>query len=232
MRKAILLLLFSFLFYQSSVGQVKVAGAMKRIMQQGNLEATVLLDTLLSTDHLYALGAAAGLKGEIMIIDSKAYHTFVDNDKIITSNEKNIKASMLVYATVQQWSGSMSGNDIKNIKDLEVAIEALAGKHGIDIARPFPFIIKIMQGMVAYHVIDWREGVPHTADTHKQYSKKGSFQNEELLLLGFFSKTHQGVFTHHASSIHAHVINKDCSVVGHVDDVEWLTFDLLLPVSN
>lgn len=230
MWKTIIFSLFFLLINEFSVGQVKVAGAMKRIMQQGNLEATVLLDTLLPNDHLYGLGAAADLKGEIMIIEGRPYCTFVDKDKIVTHGQKNITASMLVYATVQQWSGLIQGNETKNLKDLEVAIETLAKQNSVDITRPFPFIIKIKQGTVAYHVIDWRDNVPHTADTHKQYSKTGSFHNEELLLLGFFSKNHQGVFTHHASSIHAHVINKDHTIVGHVDDAEFLTFDLLLPV--
>ena len=52
------------------VPEVKVSGAMKNIMMQGDLSAHINLDTLNKT-HLFGLGPAASLKGEIMILDGK-----------------------------------------------------------------------------------------------------------------------------------------------------------------
>jgi alpha-acetolactate decarboxylase len=47
----------------------------------------------------------------------------------------------------------------------------------------------------------------------------GTLAEASGTLVGFFSKTHQGVFTHLGSNTHLHVVAPDAKVSGHVDAV-------------
>ena len=47
-------------------------------------------------------------------------------------------------------------------------------------------------------------------------------KNQEAEIIGFFSTNHEGVFTHHDSNIHLHLITKDLSMMGHLDEIESL----------
>jgi len=53
--------------------------------------------------------------------------------------------------------------------------------------------------------------------------------NEEVEIVGFFSTEHQGVFTHHDSFLHMHLITKDKSLMGHLDELELDKVTLYLP---
>ena len=44
--------------------------------------------------------------------------------------------------------------------------------------------------------------------------------DEDVAILGFFSTAHQGIFTHHDSYVHMHLITKDASKMGHLDELE------------
>ena len=53
--------------------------------------------------------------------------------------------------------------------------------------------------------------------------------NEEAEIIGFFSKEHQGIFTHHDSFLHVHLITKDETKMGHLDELEIDQMKLYLP---
>jgi len=38
-------------------------------------------------------------------------------------------------------------------------------------------------------------------------------------MIGFFSTKHKGVFTHHGSFLHMHLISEDESKMGHLDNL-------------
>ena len=59
-----------------------------------------------------------------------------------------------------------------------------------------------------------------------------SLTNETVDIIGFFSTQHQGVFTHHDSYVHMHLITQDEKQMGHLDHVEIIPADisLFLPV--
>ena len=58
---------------------------------------------------------------------------------------------------------------------------------------------------------------------------KYELNNEESEIIGFFPTEHKGVFTHQDSFIHMHVILKDESKMGHLDELEIGKLKLYLP---
>jgi len=50
-------------------------------------------------------------------------------------------------------------------------------------------------------------------------------------LIGFFSRNHKAVFTHHDSFFHAHFISDDREVLGHIDELNLDSSQIKLQVS-
>ena len=111
------------LFFLPLPVEVKTAGELKKIMREGNLSAHISLDTLLTNPHMYGLGPADGIKGELLIIDSKAFWCKVENEKINTSMNNNAKAAMLVYAQVLAWKSVTITDEVKDYAALEKLVE-------------------------------------------------------------------------------------------------------------
>ena len=219
------------LFFLPLPVEVKTAGELKKIMREGNLSAHISLDTLLTNPHMYGLGPADGIKGELLIIDSKAFWCKVENEKINTSMNNNAKAAMLVYAQVPAWKSVTITDEVKDYAALEKLVEKFSLQNGQSLDIPFPFMIKGIANSASWHVINWKEGVTHTFDNHKQFAKYGSFNNEEVTILGFYSNKHHSIFTHHTTNMHIHVTDKKNTTVGHLEEILAAanTLTLLIP---
>jgi acetolactate decarboxylase len=48
-------------------------------------------------------------------------------------------------------------------------------------------------------------------------------------IVGFFSREHQGIFTHHDTFMHLHLLCKSQNLMGHLDAVRFSRMQLLLP---
>lgn len=209
-----------FLFIPTlSFAQVQVAGEMRRIMQLNDLSATVDLDSL-QPSGLYALGAAEGLKGEIIILNGKGYITSLVNGIPSTRSASKARGAMVVFDHIPSWKITQHQNAIQNLNELEKFLEHHVQQTGRPTSEPFAFLLTTSTSNVTYHVIDWVNGTPHSAATHKQFALKGELENQPVTILGFYSNQHQGVFTHHDSKIHLHVITENKDLVGHVDQLE------------
>ncbi len=199
--------------------EVKVSGAMKNVMMNGDLSAHADIDTLNKT-HLYGLGPVAELKGEIMILDGKVYTTAKDSTKFLNQQNKVSKAALLVYSNVEKWRAISINLTINSYTELEKLVETTAKDNGYDTELPFAFKINAAPVKVAYHVIDWKKGVEHTMENHKQFAYAGEIANVPLSMLGFYSKHHQSIFTHHTTFMHVHILDEKTNTVGHLDDLE------------
>jgi len=58
------------------------------------------------------------------------------------------------------------------------------------------------------------------------------FKNVSGSLIGFFSRNHKAVFTHHDSFFHAHFISDDRQVLGHIDELKFNASKVTLKVSK
>ncbi|MEQ9424311.1 MAG: acetolactate decarboxylase [Cyclobacteriaceae bacterium] len=221
MRKCLHLLAVSFLSctYAQELPVVSSIGELRQIMHQGQFEARVKLDTLVKKGT-YGVGALDSLSGELFVIDGEVFRSEVENNSVITRRDQSSKATLFVYSKVISWDTL----EFSGISDLETAL----GKTG-DLSTPFAFQL-IGDAIVDYHVINFD---PITTDLaqHKDGAYAGSFKSEPVTILGFYSKNAKGVYTHHDSNLHMHVINADKSIMGHVDDIDIKngTFKLLTP---
>lgn len=208
--------------------QVHHYGALKDIMS-GNISATFDLDGLADKEHIYALGAVSGLKGEIQIFDGSPIISSVKNMEIEISETFDDKASLLVYSQVESWQGFDVSKRIE-MNDLEKVIYKMADSAGINTRAPFPFLIEGTIEKLDWHIIDWKEGDSiHTHKKHKESGKNGILSSSEVVILGFYSKKHKAIFTHHSTDMHLHFKTKDDSLAGHVDDVILKTARIKLP---
>ncbi|MEQ8905328.1 acetolactate decarboxylase [Ekhidna sp.] len=198
---------------------VKNIGELRKIMHQGEFQARVSLDTL-AKKELYGLGALDTLSGEVLVIDGEVFRSYVKNDTLITQTDQSAKATLFVYASVTAWDTI----DFSSISDIEIQLEKSQ-----DLSKAFPFIL-LGSPSVDYHVINF-DSENGDISKHKEGAFRGSFSNEPLTILGFYSKEAKGIYTHHDSNLHMHVINADETIMGHVDrlDLEDKMFQLLTP---
>jgi len=131
---------------------VEYSGALRTIMS-GNIQPVISLDTLSEKKHLYALGAVDNLKGEIQIFDGKPSNSFVIDNSMHIKDSYSLKASLLVYAEVEEWNTFQIENS-KIKSDLEEVIFERATNSGINTEEPFPFLLEGTIASVDWHVIN------------------------------------------------------------------------------
>jgi acetolactate decarboxylase len=223
-------LFFSSTGYAQQQPEVSYFGELRKVMQEGDLSAVVSLDTMGIDVKTYGLGVAANLEGEIIVVEGKCYRSMIENGEVVTQEGASAAASMVVFSEMESFKTITETASINSLKELAARVQPIANANRIDGNMPFPFLLKITKGKVNYHIINWQQGVPHTPSNHKQFAKFGVFKDEEVLIVGFYSRQHAGIFTQHGSALHLHVINKSRSIVGHVDSLELTNgCQILLP---
>jgi acetolactate decarboxylase len=204
--------------------QVEHKGALQNIMHEGDISATANLKDFENHKGLYALGAVESLKGEILILDGVPY---ISSCEIIDSVKTNVikssfdaQAALLVYSQVNNWIDIKIPFDVITYKQLEDFIHAEAKHQGIDIDKPFPFLIEGNFDSFDWHVIDWEKGdMEHSHEKHIQAGLHGTKHNTKGIVLGFYSNKHHAIYTHHTTNMHLHIKTDDNKLVGHVDDL-------------
>jgi acetolactate decarboxylase len=200
------------------VTEVKHSGALRTIMS-GNLQSVISLDTLSEMKNLYALGAVDNLKGEIQIFNSQPSNSFVLDSSLNTNDSYNLKAALLVYAEVEAWN-SFQIDNIETKNDLEQQIFEFEKNNGINIEKPFPFLLEGTVGSVDWHFINWKDGdTIHNHKKHKESGLNGTLKDREVKIIGFYSTKQKAVFTHHTTNMHMHFKTDDHTIAGHIDDL-------------
>jgi len=213
---ALLLFLAHTSFAQLPV--VRHTGAMSQ-MGKDNFKATVLLDTLPARKNLFGIGPYGKMQGEITVLDGKPYLSQVQADGTATISQNwQAEAPFFVYASVPRWKSYQLNVEIKNINELQRAIEELATQNGYGLSTPFPFRINGTFTELTTHVV-----TPRSADVagYKpgRNQENYSLSKEKGELLGFYSQQHQGIYTHKDAYIHVHFINSKKTIMGHVDKI-------------
>ncbi|HYF03438.1 MAG TPA: acetolactate decarboxylase [Patescibacteria group bacterium] len=200
------------------VNAVRVSGAMKNVMRNGQLHGTIALDTISNREKLIGLGPVELLKGEITVIDGKSYVSKVTGESSMRVEETfTVKAPFFVYAEVEKWKETALPDSIITLLQVENYLGSLPEK----VNRPFAFKISATVESAAIHVVNLPEGasVQSPEDAH-QGQRNFEIYNESVDMAGFFSTEHKAVFTHHDTFIHVHLITKDRAKMGHLDDVK------------
>lgn len=210
--------------------KVEHYGALRNMMHRGDITAKVDLRDLADRPHLYALGAVAQLKGEVLVLGGEAFIAKAMDGQVSLDTTMHHEAALLVTAEVAEWKSYPLPDEDLTKDALQTFIATQAEAHGLDPSGPFPFMIK---GMTSFdwHVIDWPEGDrEHSHEKHVTSGPHGHQDSTEVQILGFYSDHHHAVFTHHSTNLHMHVLTNDHTLAGHVDDlVVHRGAELLLP---
>lgn len=207
---------------------VKVVGAMKNVMWKGELESRIHLDTISNKKGLYGLGPESFLAGEILINEGQSYVSKVISDSTM-SVQKTFEASapFFVYAHVHKWQEIDLPVSIKTLPELEKFINDKTADH----KKPFAFKLSGKIANAVIHIQNLPKGTKVSSpDEAHQGQVKYQLQDETVNIIGFFSTKHKGIFTHHDSFLHMHLITEDESKMGHLDELEIDKMKLYLPL--
>jgi acetolactate decarboxylase len=202
---------------QCLTGKVHISGEMRNVMWKGQLEGNILLDTIANKSNVVGLGPLEYLGGEIIVIDGKSYKSMVLSDSRMEVVETfNIKAPFFAHANISNWSEELLDVDIQTIQQLESFLDnKMSGS-----SQPFMFKLAGFVREATIHVVNLPVStkVSSPDDAHKGLVKY-QMENQEAEIVGFFSKEHKGIFTHHDTYLHMHLMTKDKQMMGHLEEL-------------
>lgn len=196
---------------------VKISGAMRNVMRKGELGGVIRLDTIADRKGLFGIGPVSYLRGELLINDGKSYRSVVTSDSTMRVDATfDVEAPFFVYGNATDWEVTDLPRDVKSAGSLEKYINDRAQETDL------PFIFKLTGRVesAVIHVQNLPEGstVSSPAEAH-QGQVNYQIIDRDVEIVGFYSRNHQGVFTHHDSFVHLHLITADEAMMGHLDEV-------------
>lgn len=206
---------------------LQIAGAMRNVMWKGELRGIIQLDTIKPRKGLYGLGPLSHLSGELLIDNGQVYISKVGSDsslRVILSDTAS--APFFVYGWVTEWDTIQLPTEIKNIRQLEEFVDQQTQTK----QRPFPFKLHGRVNQAGIHVQNLPLGTTVSSPKEAHSGQVWyDLQDTDATIIGFFSTEHQGVFTHHDTYLHLHLLTADKQMMGHLDRVEMGSMQLLLP---
>jgi acetolactate decarboxylase len=199
--------------------EVKSAGELRKILLDADLSTKIRLDTL-PHRNLFAIGLVDSLQGEISVIIGKGLISSIKDTYIKTDTSLNYGATLLVYTYVKNWKVITIEQEVNGLEALELLVKRLASENEIDVTKPFPFMVKTWVKNMSCRVIDWQSGILHTPDTHSQFAHELWYSASTIMLAGFYSENHQGIYTNINRKIVAQAITTDPMTSGHLESIE------------
>lgn len=225
----LLVLMYSCALDETRNHEVKSISAMKNVMWNGELEAKIKFDTILPQKGLYGLGPLENLAGEITILDGVAYVSKIDDDQQIKVDiNNNVGAPFFVYSVSKDFESLKLPKDVVDLKTLDSYLQEYH-----DSNTDFLFKLDGKMEFTKIHVQNLKPNtkVSSPEEAHaKQVNIKLNSINAELI--GFYSNSAHGVFTHHDTNIHTHLITKDKKYMGHCDELKFNPKQVKLYISK
>jgi hypothetical protein len=169
---------------------------------------------------LYAVGALAGMKGEVTVIGGQTWLSYGEDGRarIEKPPVPQESAALLVSAKVPAWR-VLTFEYAVGSDDLDEMIATLARKAGLEPASArFPFVLEGNFRELEWHVLAGPPpaGADSPAD-HLSGATQLRLDRASGTILGFYSASDEGVFTHAGSKTHLHVVLPQPLASGHVD---------------
>ncbi|MBI5635300.1 MAG: hypothetical protein HZA15_17675 [Nitrospirae bacterium] len=215
----------------ASEGLVEYAGAQKNIFATGKAESVMSLRALEGRESLFAIGPVEGLDGEITIFESKPYISKVRGNDYEVDHTLNHGAIFLVWANQSEWSDVPIPVTVKGYVDLQKFVRTEAQAAGIDVSKPFPFLLAGTPAEIKWHInVDRTGGKPITNELFVKSKAPFITKNEPVDIIGFYSVSHSGVFNSQyapaikegsgmKNTIHIHLVSRTSKAAGHIDDL-------------
>jgi acetolactate decarboxylase len=212
-------------------GLVEFSGAQKAIFATGKADRVLTLNSLADRKGLFAVGPVEGLDGEITIFDSKPYITKVRGADFVVDHTLNHGAIFLVWTEAAAWRDVPVPDAITSYTDLQRFVKAQATSAGIDVTKPFPFLLTGTPLTVKWHInVDKSDGKPITQELFAKSKAGYVLTGESADIIGFFSENHHGIFisqlapaikpdTGLKNALHLHFVSRASKASGHIDDL-------------
>ena len=212
-------------------GLIEYIGAQKDIFKTGKASSVISLESLANRPGLFAVGPIDGLDGEITIFDSKPYITQVRGADFVMDNTFKHGAFFLVWTEQTKWQDVPVPATVKGYVDLQQFVKVQAQAAGIDVTKPFPFLLAGTPVEIKWHInVDRTEGKPITNELFLKSKEPFVTKNEPVDIIGFYAEHHAGVFlpssnpafmegTGVQNAIHIHLVSKTGKAAGHIDNI-------------
>jgi alpha-acetolactate decarboxylase len=192
--------------------QLVQIGEMHEVIGKQQHQGRVNLAELIAKPHFYGVGALAGLRGEISILDSRVTATEVDVQRQPVSlgdAAVDQQATLVIGAYVDAWT-EIPINKSLDDGELDAFIDAQLSEHGFDPARPCIFMVRGQFARADLHVINGacpmhaRIRQLEIPTATKPY--KVTLENVSGRVVGIFAKDAVGKITHPATRTHKHLV--------------------------
>jgi acetolactate decarboxylase len=209
-----------------STNEVRIAGAMRNVMWKGQLEGTIALDSLSGNGNYYGVGPLEFLSGELLMVNGKIFVSTVLSDSTMKVVEDNqAKAPFFVYAAVPQWKEVKLPDSVTNLKMLDSYLLNFIDAD----KKPFAFKLEGKIDQAVIHIVNLPAGTQVSSPEQAHQGQINyTLKDEQVYMIGFFSTKHKGIFTHHDSNTHIHLITSDHLIMGHVDKASFTAKSLKL----
>ena len=213
----------------TSKSSVKVVGEMKDVMWKGDLKGKIATDSL-NSKETYGLGPIEFLKGEIVVFEGQSYVSkVVDSILHKVSKVPSVSAPFFVYSSNSDLKIVKFNRENYTLKELEEYVNLVYK----DYDQPLLIRIDGVFEDIKLHSVNLPEGKKVSSpDQAHQGLTQYYFKNISGSLIGFFSRHHKAVFTHHDSFFHSHFISDDRKVLGHIDETNFNSTNVTLKVSK
>jgi acetolactate decarboxylase len=174
---------------------VEYVGAQKTIFTTGRADRTFSLKSLAGRRGIYAVGAMEGLDGEITIFDSQPYVSKMRGAGYVVDHTYAHGAIFLVWTERAAWADVPIPATVKSYRDLQEFVKREAVAAGIDVTKPFPFLLSGTPAEVKWHInVDRTEGKRITPELFATSKISYVLRAEAVDIVGFYSTAHPGVF--------------------------------------
>ena len=222
-------LLFVSCTKSTNTSSIKVVGEMRDVMWKGDLKGKIATDSL-NNKETYGLGPIEFLKGEIVVFEGQTYVSkVIDSVSHQVTKIPSVRAPFFVYSTNSDLKVVEFNRENFTLKELEEYINSVYK----DYDQPLLIRIDGLFDNIKVHSVNLPEGKKVSSpDEAHQGLTQYDFKNISGSLIGFFSRNHKAVFTHHDSFFHAHFISDDRKVLGHIDETDFNSSKVTLKVSK
>jgi hypothetical protein len=198
-------------------------GTMREALREGRSEGRVDLQEL-GGEGVVAVGALAGLEGEVTIIDDRVLVARVRDGALqIEEGRAEDRATLLVHAAVARWT-DYSLPDCDSYEELEAAIRKVLSARGSTLKEATPLRVRGRAKHLAYHVI---RGSCPIADPDGTPPWRFSGPLSAVEIVGIYAEGAAGRWTHHDHASHLHVTAP--GHMGHLDEISLAGVTLSLP---
>ena len=205
---------------------LRTYGTVDALIHSHDAAPKVVLTDVLSRPHAYGLGSLSDLRGEITILDGTAWMSFPpqkpgEDRRVEVSRDGAAEAGFLVAAYVDpaQWK-PVKLTEALTSETFDAAFQKLAAQNGLA-GAPFPFLIEGQFPTLTLAIADGRrlpsgpasEAAVQAANYLEQ--EVGTGGGVEGTLVGFYTPTADGRFTHPGARTHIHAVVPARRATGH-----------------